>query len=89
MWDEIANVWAHYSDVIMSAMASQTSVSVVCLNVCSGADKKHESSVSLAFVRESNAENVSIRWRHHMLSVAIDLLPWAVLTQSLEEQDAN
>ena len=36
----------------MSAMASQiTSVSIVCLNVCSGADqRKHQSSASLAFV---------------------------------------
>ena len=38
--------------VIMSAMASQiTGVSMVCSAVCSGADqRKHQSSVSLAFV---------------------------------------
>ena len=44
----------HYKDVIMRAMASQiTSVSVVCAAVCSGADqRKHQSSASLAFVRE-------------------------------------
>ena len=43
----------HYSDVIMSAMASQiTGVLIVCLNVCSVADqRKHQSSMSLAFVR--------------------------------------
>ena len=43
----------HYSDVIMSAMASQiTDVLIVCLNVCSVADqRKHQSSMSLAFVR--------------------------------------
>ena len=43
----------HYSDVIMSAMASQiTWVSTVCLAVCSGAHKtKHQSSASVAFVR--------------------------------------
>ena len=43
----------HYSDVIMSAMASQiTGVMIVCLNVCSVADqRKHQSSMSLAFVR--------------------------------------
>ena len=43
----------HYNDVIMSAMASQnTGVSIVCSTVCSGADqRKHLSSVSLAFVR--------------------------------------
>ena len=44
----------HYSDVIMSVMVSQlTGVSIVYLTVCSGADqRKHQSSVSLAFVRE-------------------------------------
>ena len=43
----------HYSDVIMSAMASQiTGVLIVCLNVCSVRDeRKHQSSMSLAFVR--------------------------------------
>ena len=63
----------HYSDVTMGAMASQIiSVSIVCLTVCSSAhQRKHQSSVSLAFVRgfpsqrASNAENVSICWRHH------------------------
>ena len=45
--------WPHYSDVIMSAMASQiTGVSIVCSTVCSGAgQRKHQSSASLAFVR--------------------------------------
>ena len=43
----------HYSDAINSAMASQiTGASNVCSTVCSGADqRKHHSSVSLAFVR--------------------------------------
>ena len=42
----------HYSDVIMSAMASHiTGVSIVYLTVCSGADqRKHRSSASLVFV---------------------------------------
>ena len=41
-----------YSDVIMSAMASQiTSISIVSPTVCSGADqRKYQSSASLAFV---------------------------------------
>ena len=70
---------AHHSDAIMRAMASQiTGVSIVCSTVGSGADqRKYQSSASLAFVREihrwlvnspqknSNAENVSIWWRHH------------------------
>ena len=44
----------------MSAMASQiTGASVVCSTVCSGADqRKHQSSASLAFVRESTGQ----RW---------------------------
>ena len=43
----------HYSDVIMSVMASQiTGVSIDCSAVCSGTDqRKHQSSTSLAFVR--------------------------------------
>ena len=43
----------HYSDVIMSAIASQiTGVSIVYSNVCSDVDqRKHQSSASLAFVR--------------------------------------
>ena len=42
-----------YNDVIMTAMASPiTSLTIVYLNVYSGADKrKHQSSASLAFVR--------------------------------------
>ena len=43
----------HYSDVIMSGMASKiTGVSIVYSAVCSSADQiKHQSSASLAFVR--------------------------------------
>ena len=69
---------SHYSNVIMSVMVSQiTGVSIVCSNVCSGVDqRKHQSSASLAFERgihrlpsqrASNAENVPIWWRHHVL----------------------
>ena len=80
----ISNHWGgtqrHYSDVIMSAMASQiTEVLMVCSAVCSGADqRKHQSSASPVLVRGflrwpvnsphkrvSKAENVSIWWRHH------------------------
>ena len=76
----------HYSDVIMSAMASQiTGVLIVCLNVCSFPDqRKHQSSMSLAFFRgihrcqvtgefptqrASNAEDVPIWWRHHGMKI--------------------
>ena len=50
----------------MSALASQiTDVSIVCSNVCSGADQwKHQSSASIAFVRGIH------RW-----------LPWIPLTK--------
>ena len=72
----------HYSDVIMSMMASQiTDVSIVYSTVCSGADqRKHQRSASLVFLRgihrwpvilrtqrASNAENVSIWLRHHVI----------------------
>ena len=64
----------YYSDMKMSAMAAHiTDVSIVCSIVCSGtAQSKRQSSSSLGFVgriprsqRASNAENVSILWRHH------------------------
>ena len=75
--------YMHYIDVIMTTMPSQiTSLTVVNSIVYSGADqRKHQSSVSLAFVRgihrtgefpaqmASNAENASIWWRHHGLQV--------------------
>ena len=72
----------HYNDAIMSTMASEiTSLSFVCLDVCSGGDqRKHQSSASLAFVRgihrwpvdyphtrPSYAEFFSVWWRHHDL----------------------
>ena len=76
----------HYSDVMMSAMASQiTSVLIVYSTVCSDAgQRKHQSSASLAFVWRnhrwpvnsphiwpSKAGNVSIWWRHHVTSLTL------------------
>ena len=57
---------AHYSDVMMGAIASQiTDDSIVHSTVCSGTDERnHQSSASLA----SNAENVSVCWHHHVLT---------------------
>ena len=69
----------HYSDVIMSAMASHiTGVSMVYSTICSCADqRKHQIPASRAFVRGihhgrwiprtkgSEAKNASIWWRHH------------------------
>ena len=55
----------------MGAIASQiTSLTIVYSTVYSDADQsKHQSSAWLAFVWPvaSNAENVSIWWRHHAL----------------------
>ena len=82
----------HFSDVIMCAMASQiTSLTIVYSTVYSGADqRKHQSSALLAFVRgihrwpvnfptqkASNAENVSIWWRHRVKWFPlISMGPW-------------
>ena len=62
----------HYSDVIMNAIPSLiTGVSIVYSTVCSGADqRKNQSSASpvtdeFPTQRVSNAEKVSIWWRHH------------------------
>ena len=69
---------AHYCDVMMGSMASQITT-IVYSTVHSGTDQsRHQSIASLAFVRgihrwpvnsphkrASNAENVSISWRHH------------------------
>ena len=67
------NLVHHYSDVIMIAMASQiTSLTIIYSTVYSGADRKNQSSTSLAFVTgefpalmASNSQNVSIWWRHY------------------------
>ena len=78
----------HYCDVIMSAMASQiTGVSIVCSIVGSGGyhktSKLRVTPLCRGFTGEfpaqkvSNAENVSIWWRHHAFSVlsAFSVLP--------------
>ena len=80
-WRQHANV--HYSGVIMTPMASQiTGVSIVCSIVCSaGTQMIYQSSALLALCegnppgtsgfplkRPSDAENVSIWWRHHAFS---------------------
>ena len=76
----------HYSDVIMNATPSHiTGVSSVCWAVYSGVgQRKHQSSASLAFVRDkllvtggfptqmaNNAENVSIWWRHYVMALVL------------------
>ena len=74
----------HYNDVIMSSLPSQiTSLAIVYSAVYSRTDqRKHQSSASLALCvgnspvtgefptqRASNAENISICWRHHVLTL--------------------
>ena len=77
-WDQECS---HYSDVIMNTMTSQIiGISIVCSTFCSGVDKKTEtsklrvtglckgkSSVAGEFPAQkvSNAENISIWWRHY------------------------
>ena len=69
---------SHYSDVIMSAMASQiTSVSIGCTTVCSCAgQRKHQSFASLAFMRGTTGDRwipltkmddalYTLQWRHN------------------------
>ena len=68
----------HYSDVIISAVASQiTGVSMVCSTIILAQIKEnikapghfvggiHRWPVNCPHKRASNAENVSILWRHH------------------------
>ena len=52
LWMECSSL-THYSNVIMSMIASQIiSILIIFSTICSGADqRKHQSSVSLAFVR--------------------------------------
>ena len=72
----------HYNDVIMSTMASQiTSLAIVCSTVYSRRRSKKTSKVRVTGLCEgnspvtgefpaqkaSNAENVSIWWRHHVV----------------------
>ena len=66
---------SHFNDVIMSVIASQISgVSIVCSTVLTCRSKKHQSSAATNFCavtgefpaqKASNAENISIWWRHH------------------------
>ena len=77
----------------MGVMASQiTSLTIVYSTIYSGSDQiKHQSSASLAFVREftgdrciphtkaSDEENVPIWWRHHVVFLPMwftQLLQW-------------
>ena len=78
---------AHYSDFVMSAMASQiTCVSIVCSTVCSGADqRKHQSTASLAFVSGIH------RWpldSHHKGPVTWKMFPFDDVITNPESYDS-
>ena len=62
MYNFSRNINMHYGDVIMSAIATQsTVVSIVYPTVCSGAgQRKYQSSPSLAFVRSSCSNYIFI-----------------------------
>ena len=63
--------WIYYSDVIMGTMASQiTNLTIVYSAVYSGADEENIRVTGLCAGNSpvtSNAENISIEWRHHEL----------------------
>ena len=72
----IQRIWyvllAHYNDVIMGVMVSQIiSLAIVYSTVYSGADqRKHQSSASLAFVREIHQRPVNFP---HKLQCNLDI----------------
>ena len=70
----VIKIFSHYSDVTMSAMASQiTGVSTVRSTVCSGADQRNrQSSASLAFVKGINRRPVNFP---HKGSVTRNMFP--------------
>ena len=81
----IHSVDYHYSDVRMGAMASQiTSLTIVYSTVYSGADKKHQSSASLAFVRGIHRwlVNSPHKWpvTHKMFQCDDVIMQWKLLT---------
>ena len=77
-WSSVCAKISHNGDVIMSVIASQiTSLTIIHSTVNSVTDqRKHQSSTPLTIgefpaQRASNAENVSIWWRHHVICLII------------------
>ena len=70
----------HYSDIIMSTMAPQiTGVLSVCSAVCSGAyQRKHQSSVSLAFVRGIHRWPAASPYKRSVTSKLLMTSSWCV-----------
>ena len=60
---------SHYSDVIMSLMASQiTKFTIVYSTVYSGAEQRKRQRIEFPSQRASNVANVSFWWCHHVKS---------------------
>ena len=75
----------YYNAVIMSAMASQvTSLTIFYSTVYSGTDERNITGEFPA-QRASNAENVSIWWRHHVTFESYKWLSNGVLPYVYEE----
>ena len=85
------NRYMHYNDVIMGAMATQiTSLTIVCSTVYSKRRSKKTSKLCVTGLsagnspvtgefpeqKTSNAENVSIWWRHHVYAGTMTPRPW-------------
>ena len=72
-----AVTFVRYDDVIMTTLASQITSLTVVYSIVYSDQRKHQSSASLAFVRgihrASNAENVSIWWRHLVRAILQEL----------------
>ena len=94
--------FSHYNDVIMSAMASEiTSLTIVYSTVYSGADQRNIKAPRhwplcgdftggrwIPVQKASNAENVSIWWRHHAIFVVV-LYPKSCMINSWDVGDAR
>ena len=70
----------HYSDAIISAMASQIiSLTIVYSIIYSGEDQEKTSKLRVTGLcagnSPENAENVSIWWRHHE-RICVETAPW-------------
>ena len=83
----------HYSDFIISAMASQiTSLTIVYSAVCSGVDqRKHQSSASLAFVRGIHSHRWIPRTKGQLLGKCFYLMtsPWGVDSTTTRKQSTT
>ena len=70
--------YTHHSDIIMSTMASQiTGLTIIYSTVYSGVTALCEGNSPVPTQRASNAENISFRWRNHVV------FPYTVISTRL------